>query len=529
MTPGLRSPDRRTRYALAFALVLGLVRPAVAGDFVDTRLTFALGDDDILSAAGQTTPNSPAMNFTPGGQNTQFFDNYETKTSGFDNFTNLVVYKKLDTYFERLEADAALALRLNQSALVSRGGVPTLRDESSYLRLTYRPVGWSGRDAFQFVGFPLSADRFRLGYSWRISWGGNRFFPTGRPVPGFKMQLRRGRFNSFVGMKTALILNQAIGEEETNFAGLGGFSFDITDALRFEMNGGFFQRGVNPKQEVLGAPLQTFGSSAQLSYSKGEPVGTSIDLVLYRNDPMAAQRFFRVENYPGGLSYVFAAEATVVGSTLADPAQNRAGSTTIQPAYAGDLQLRVKYDYWRFHVTGMVRDLSFLTLNVPSIPPFQALPNDIRQTPEFFFAAGIDYHIPAWHLTPGFIVGIQQPASFIAEKLGDIVGNNPSVANIGRRAMVVREDPSFPDRILLDILPATCGAGRDQICEATPIFGAKFTTRVDLGDSISCAGEIYTNVNNNRVRFADNEYGVAQRVFDQPLQIGFNLLASARF
>lgn len=510
------------------AVVLCAATTARAGDFVDTRLTFAIGDDDVRKGAGESTPSSPAANFTPGGQNTQFFDNYETKTSGFDNFTNLVVYKRLDSYFERLVIDAAFAIRLNQNAL-TQSGVQVFRDESSYLRFSYRPDGWGENDNLQFIGFPLSADRFRLGYSYRISWGGSRMFPTARPAPGMKLQLKKGNLVAYLGAKSALVLNQKISEEETNYALLGGVSYDLLEGLRVEANGGFFQRGVNPKQEVLGAPLQTFGGSAQISYSHGTQVGTSIDFALYRNDPSAPQRFFRPETYPGGLSYTAAAEATYVMTTLADPDQRRAGSTVLQPSAAGDLQFRMKYDFWRFHVTGMLRDLSFLTLNTPSIPPYQALPKNARQTPEFFVAAGADYHIPKLHLTPGIVVGFQQPASFEADSVGDVVGNNPPEASQGRRAMVVREDPSYPDRILLDILPSNCGKNEDEVCRARPILGAKFTLRLDLGDNVSTAGEVYTNYNPNRVRFRDDVYGVAQRTFDDPLQIGFNLLASARF
>jgi len=518
------------RFRPVFLLFLLAAPPARAGDFVDTRLTFAFGDDDVLHGSGETTPNSPAAGFLPGGQNTQFFDNYNSKTSGFDNFANLVVWKKLDSYFERLSIDAALALRLNQNAIMYQiNGVQPLRDESSYIRLRWQPEGWGPKDNIQFIGFPMSSDRFRLGYAYRISWGGNNLFPTGWPVPGAKMQVRYGGFTGYAGVKATLILNSKINELETNYAGMGGVSFDVAKGLRLEANGGFFQRGANPKPEVLGAPVQTAGGSAQVSYTNGDPIGTSIDFALYSNDPSAPQKFFKPETYPGGFSWSISTQGTGVATTLADPDRMRAGSTKWQPGYAGDLQFKAKLDYLRLHATGMVRDVAFLTLNVPSIPPYQIPASTVQTTPEFFFAAGADYHVPSIHLTPGFVVGLQMPASMTAGGLGDVLGNNPASGDTGRRSVVLRQDPSFPDRILLDILPNTCGASKDLACAPTPIYGAKVTTRLDLGDSSALAGEVYGNYNPNRVRYADDEYGVAQRTYDAPLQIGFTLLASTRF
>ena len=44
--------------------------------------------------------------------------------------------------------------------------------------------------------------------------------------------------------------------------------------------------------------------------------------------------------------------------------------------------------------------------------------------------AGADYHFPDLHLTPGFILGVQQPASFRSPELG-LGGNNPPASLAG--------------------------------------------------------------------------------------------------
>ena len=69
--------------------------PAWAGDFVDTRLSFVFADDNVLAGAGETTPNSPNARFGAGNQNTQFYDNFNTRFSGFETLSNIVLYKRI--------------------------------------------------------------------------------------------------------------------------------------------------------------------------------------------------------------------------------------------------------------------------------------------------------------------------------------------------------------------------------------------------------------------------------------------------
>ena len=53
--------------------------------------------------------------------------------------------------------------------------------------------------------------------------------------------------------------------------------------------------------------------------------------------------------------------------------------------------------------------------------------------------------------------------------------------------------------------------------------------RVDLADGVTTVGEAYTTYNPNKVRYADNASGVTQRLYDTPLQLGFNAYVAARF
>ena len=514
----------RISQAVATSLLLVLLgeAKAFAGDFVDTRVTLLFADDNVLAGAGETTPNSPSARFgAANNTNNQFYDNFNTKYSGFESLTNLVLYKKAPSYFEGITTEAALALTL----LVARER-PTavlqsiiVTDASSYLRLNYTPKTWNASkgEGLTFTGFPLSADRFRLGYAYKISWGGSRIFPSaGESVPGAKLQLTKSIADDqiaygFIGAKTTLILNDKIHEQETNYGVLGGGGVDVTTFLRFDVSGGFFQKGVNPETSVLGAPVRATGGSAQLVYHYGVPVGTSVDFLLYKNDPEMPTRYFTPETYPGGFSFIASIEGSVLAQTLADP--DVFGQTKVQQAHAGALQARAKIDYLRISMLGLVRSLSFIQFNVPGFPPFQDFPAGTTVTDEKFVAVGVDYYLSKLRLTPGLIGGVQLPASFATT--GRLGGNNPPPGLQGNRTVVVR------DENLLAVLPSDA--------KPTAIYSAKLTLRWDLSEFMAAVGDFYVNLDNNRTTFRDSSEGVAEPTFEKPTIVGFNLVMQARF
>ncbi len=494
---------------------------ARASDFVDTRVTLLFADDNVLADAGETTPNSPSARFGAANSgNNQFYDNFNTKYSGFESLTNLVLYKQAPAYFEGLTTEAALARTL----LVARER-PTavlqsvvISDASSWIRLNYTPKSWNAKkgEGVSFTGFPLSADRFRLGYAYKISWGGSRICPSaGESVPGAKLQLTKSIGEDkiaygFVGAKSTLILNDRINEQETNYGFLAGAGVDITKFLRWEANGGYFQKGVNPDTSVLGLPVTSRGVSSQLVLHIGQPVSGSIDFILYKNDPEMPQRFFRPEQYPGGFSMQAALEGSYLEQTLADP--DIFGQTTKQRAYAGALTAQAKYDYTRLSFLGLWRSLSYIQFNVPGFPPFQDFPDGTAVTDERFFALGLDHYLPKLHLTPGIIGGVQLPATLSTTGLG---GNNPAPSLTGRRTVVVR------DENLLTVLPSDTSA--------VPIYSIKGTARWDLSEFMSTVGQVFVNYDENRTTFRDSVEGVAEPTREKPLIVGFNLILQARF
>lgn len=498
---------------LVGVLAVCLCANAWAGDFIDTRLSFVFADDNVLASAGESTPSSPSAHFGAGNQNTQFYDNFNSRYTGFETLSHLVLYKKTDTFFTGLSAEAALVVL----ALEQPSGQIGLQDDSSYVRLIYRPAGWGEHENIALTGFPVSGDRFRLGYAYRVTWGGSSIFTSravASGVPAVKLQVTRDRWYAFVGMKTALLLNDLILEKETQYGVLAGAGVDVLPSLRLEANGGWFQKGIIPglANQGISAPVTAAGVSAEAVYHVGVPVGQSVDLALYRNDPNLYDNLFAPEAYPGGLSYSVSLEGDYHRQTLEDP--DVFGRTVGQNASAVALQARMKLNNLRAHVLGLYRTLSYIQFDVPGLPPYKDFPAGSSAKPEMFIAGGVDYHIEKWHLTPGIIAGVQRPASLTTTStfLG---GNNPPAGLSGGRTVVVT------DVNTLSVLPT----GKKVV----PIFSAKANARMDFSNNFAAVAEVYYNYDYNRTTFRDSTTGVAEPTFEKPNELGFNAIIQARF
>ena len=96
-------------------LLTALYAPlAQAGDFLDVRLSMNLVDENVLVKPGETVPSIPGLRFgTPIPRwGLFFFDNTTTALHGYENLTNLVLYKDITVGQE--EFDGALVLRFSR-------------------------------------------------------------------------------------------------------------------------------------------------------------------------------------------------------------------------------------------------------------------------------------------------------------------------------------------------------------------------------------------------------------------------------
>lgn len=511
-------------------VVIGFINDASASDFMDTRLTWTFGDDDVLHDAGEVIPDSPKPGIGDRKGYELFMDNLNMKTKGRENLTHVALYKKMDGFWRGVLTEAGLVLKIDLGNLANSDN-PSVRDvlmdDGSFLRVQW---SWEPEAAKEnhlaLTFFPFDTERFRVGYLWDISWGGGNIFSTNRsgPAPGFKVD---GSFRispqtlgyAFGGFKTARVrqvVSLGSGEvkeitvSETNYGALGGFGVDLWDRFAVDFGAGYFQQGTFPFEGLVGAKVYSYGFAGRLTYHMGMPIQTSIDYMLYRNDPNVNVVEWWHEKYePGKFSVSVSVEGSYLLQRLSHPL--KFGTTKMQPAWASALQAKFKFGYLRWQLVALTRNLEFILQNVPSLTPFVAMPEEnIRTTPEAFFAGTIDYYFSHVHLMPYFTAGIQLPASFAS------LDENGRVVSV----QVIR------DQTRRDRLPQ--GFEVDPSDWRSWVYQLRLGVQWDISDFMSMIASLQYVHDQNMTRLAITETG-ERREFQSPHKLGFTFVARARF
>ncbi|HSK05153.1 MAG TPA: hypothetical protein VK932_28080 [Kofleriaceae bacterium] len=478
--------------------------------FMDTRLAFTLTNENILAKPGETIPSVPGWRFgVPNSLGVLFFDNYDTRFSGFETLSHAVAYRSYSR--GHLQAEGAFVLRINE---LSENNI-ALSDAGTYLVITnWKDPTHKDPTRISLTAFPVSSDRFRLGYSYRLSWGGTPEYKRSRSAtPGVKLQYDTKNMYAFVGAKSATIVDPKDGEVKSALAGLAGGGIDPHPNVRIEVNGGVFDRGYNELQDVLGEKVLLVGGSAQVSVFKGMPIRSSVDYKLYKYNGERISELFSPEKYPGGLSWVAQAELTTMAQTLKDP--ERTGSTKRQIGMAGDINLRMKLDRYRLRLDLSYRDLAFILHSQPSLPPYSDFPDAYTLEPNYFAAVGVDRNWSDF-LTLGVIAGIEKPATLTSPK--GIAGAETQ----GTSTAVIRNNNIDT---LITILPP----GED----AVPQVAVKGSAKVDFARIFSAVLEVFYSYDGNQTRYrracADPEQCPFEYTFGEFNQLGVNATLQARF
>jgi hypothetical protein len=479
-----------------------------ASGFVDARLAFTLTNENVLAKPGETIPSVPGWRFgRPSSLGTLFFDNYDTRFSGYETLSHAVLYRNYRK--GNLEVEGALVFRINE---ITERQID-LSDAGSYILTSWwKDPTHEDPKRVSLTVFPVSADRFRLGYSYRLSWGGNdEYRRSRRAIPGLKLQFDDANRYAFVGAKSTVVLNPATAEEESVFAVLGGAGVDVTPMVRVEVNGGYFDRGNNELEDVNTETVQLFGGSAQVAVHDGMPVQSSIDYKLYKNDGERIGQLFKKQAYPGGLSWLAMSEVTLLGQTLKDP--EKSGSTTKQFGLAGDLNVRMVLNRFRLRFDGQYRDLAYILHSVPSLPTYSEFPKAYAKDPNLFAAAGIDRN---WddRLTLGLVLGIELPAT-----LKTPAGIPGDTAAAGESTAVIRNNGQ---QTIITVLPT----GKS----AVPQVAVKASGQLDFGDIYAALVDIYYSYDGNQTRLKRNgPEGLFEYEFGEFNQLGFNITLQAKF
>lgn len=508
-----------------------LCSTAHAGDFIDTRITFTIGDDNFLKSAGEQVPDSPRFGIGDREGYELSFDNLDLATSGRENQIHLVLYRKVDGIFPGLITEAAASIEIDLGELESSSPRVdrVFSDDSSYIRLAYAlDADRKGKEFLDLVVFPLQGDRFRVGYLYDLTWGGTRIFARQKgPTPAFKLGGNHGRFYWWAGMK--IVRAQTAPEEskdeqgltitteqqESFYGVLAGMGVQPVDGLSIDFSAGHIQVGENPIKDVAGETVTASGFSARLAYGRGLKVGLSSDLRLVRNDPDYLEGLSRRPTYKADskLSWRISAEGTAVAQVLAD--RETFGATTAQWASAAAVDFRLQYNYMRFNLTGVYRSLEFILLDTPSFVAFEAFPSEVQVKPNFFGAVAFDYHFPKIGLTPGIQAGIEVPASVTTELTAKEVGSNAPPTLLGKHTIVVRGNGR---RVILP-----------QDAEAVPLFQFRGTARWYASQMLTLVAFAFVTIDENAEILVVNPDLTRTRVFDDSVRFGAGLQMQARF
>lgn len=518
----------------AVFLVVGILSGTVwAGDLIDTRVTFTLGDDNFLKRAGEQVPDSPKIGIGDREGYQLFFDNLDSRTSGRENLMHLVLYKKAEGFVRGLTTEAAAAVLLNVEEMQTSDPKlnRVLMDDSSYIRLAYAiDYEKKGTKNLDVVLFPLSGDRFRVGYLYALTWGSTAMFPRrAGPTPGLKIGGNHGRMYWWSGMKmvradTAPVetedeANPTVSTQnlETFYSALAGAGGEPFPGLSIDVNGAYVQMGENPIRDVAGQLVTATGGSVRVAYGRGLKVGLSSDLKLLRTDPEFIESLSARPKYVqgGGIHWRVSLEGNVISQVLADSDPGRYGATTRQWATAGALDARLQRNYLRLNFTALYRSLEFILLNTPSFVPFQSFPNAAEIKPEFFAAIAGDYHISKLALTPGIQLGVELPASVKTVLTEAVGGSSAPKTLIGEHTIVIRAN-GRPD-----ILP--------EGEESLPLFSFRVNNKWDASDYVSLVAFAFVTFDQNSTILKINADLSRSRIFDDFFKFGAGIMAQARF
>ena len=166
--------------------------------FLDIWVTTAFEDNNIFAGPDLY---SPSANFVQRG-NVTFFENYELRVTDDISRSNLVLYRESDGFNPNWSTESAFVLRytpfLNPD--MTQPGT-NIRDDGSYVRLIRHFEG--EKHNISLTGYAVDSGRFRLGYSYDLTWGARSIFSFD-PLSGCSATIPTSRQLCILGAKTAV-------------------------------------------------------------------------------------------------------------------------------------------------------------------------------------------------------------------------------------------------------------------------------------------------------------------------------------
>jgi len=507
-------------------MTLLLALPALAGEFMDVWVTTAFEDDNLFAGPAEY---SPSPNFVQRGNQT-FFEKYESKYSDDISQSYLALYREDQGFVPNVFTEAAFVLRFqpytdpdNSKAAVS------IADGGSYVRVGYK-IGGADRHVVSLTGYAVDADRFRLGYSYDLTWGGKDLFVMDpRSAPGMRLQYQNGSFYAFAGVKSAIgdYKDPLTGDPQNQayYGGLVGLGGEIGEHLRLEAGGGDFQQGqlsnVQDTQSPLyNAPIFAAGGSAQIAFRTNPDLDyiVSNELKLYKNHPDQVRDTYIRHRSLEGTGLLVQAEGNYLVHNLLD--FDAVDATVVEPAFAGDIQTLLVSGTTEVGLDLVYKDLSYIVFNVPGLTSGYAVSDSLDTSPQIYLRAQAAHHFPKVHLTPSVGAGYMIPASFGTADDGYTVvyrgsTDSSTAAATGSTSGSNSSQMAVPD-------------GQRPAALLSAVGGLQW----DISMSTVAVAEVLYTLDNNQSVSVGDEDGAASDVL-APANVrnalGFNLMIRARF
>ena len=486
-----------------------LLSSAFAGDFVDVAVTTAIEDDNVRAGPEY---HSPAANFVMRGNQT-FFENYEGRYTDDISQGHLVLYKKADGFRDGWWTEAAFVLQytpyLNPDE--SRRGVD-LRDDGSYVRIV-KEIGGDPAHNVSLTGYAVDAGRFRLGYSYDLSYGGKEILtPAVGAMPGARLQWQKDGHYLYLGAKSAINKRTEPEWQGTRNAAYhafmlgGGLTF--FEKLRLEGGVGTFQQGQmlnmrDASSELYGEVITALGASGQVAYRTTTDLQfiQSGELRLYRNSPDFMRDTYINHFQLDGAGMMFQAEVNRLVHNLLNADDE--GSTVNEIAWAGDLQATFVLKNTSVATDLVYKDLPYILFNVPGFTSGTSIPSSLETTPQLYGRLTVSHYFEGPRLAPQLGIGMMQPATYKDPDTGNVYVQYSS-----------RDKEQTPDGKAYNILSSVLGL------------------QYDISPSTIAVGELLYTVDNNLSRSVVNDEGDLERI-SEPAEVrqalGFNLMLRAQF
>jgi hypothetical protein len=363
------------------------------------------------------------------------------------------------------------------------------------------------------TGYAVDSGRFRLGYSYDLTWGGRDMyaFTTGA-APGVRLQWQKGGTYAFGGVKSAVgdyvDPDTRLKRNQAYYGYLAGAGAQIGDQLKVEFGVGSFQQGQIQNVDyttstLYGETINALGYAGQVAWRSTSELGwiESADLKLYRNSPEFVRDSYVSHRQVDGFGMLVQAEIDRLSHNLLDPVAGDA--TTIETGTAADLQTLFVKDSTSVGIDMVYKDLAYILFNVPGLTSGVAMNPDMAQTAQLYGRVKASHYFAKAHVAPTVGFGWMQPATY--ETSG---GTFVQYTERDKEQVPQDQDPS-------------------------PIMSGIAGVQVDMSKSVVVVGEVLYTVDPNQSEFVktdENPNGLRVAAPENEQNVlGMNIMMRARF